>query len=202
MGGCSAAETKGLAEDGAELGVEDGVDEGVEGAVDVAQPGDRADQPRRHSAGGTQRPGDVHHKEGGPAHQEGPWRAEGAVSQGPCGALGPWAPSPPEGPATFHSAHQPQGRHPPTTTGRTLMALRSRPVILARLLLLACSGGSAGMASGASGGATASRGRRASGFSTGSGGGGPGPLGRRGARPCSLARRAASQRRRPRKVAQ
>lgn len=91
------------------------------------------------------------------------------------------------------------------------MALRSRPVILARLLLLPCSGGSAGMASGgavasgvgmASGGATASGGGMASGVSTASGGGGPGPLGRRGARPCSLARRAASQRRRPRNVAQ
>lgn len=79
------------------------------------------------------------------------------------------------------------------------MALRSLPVILARLLLGACSGGSAGTASG---GATASWGLTASGISPTSGGGGPGPLGRRGARQCSLAWRAASQRRRPRNVAQ
>lgn len=76
------------------------------------------------------------------------------------------------------------------------MALRSRPVILARLSSLAGGAGSAGVASGVG---TASG---LSGVSTASGGGGPGPLGRRGRRPCSLVRRAASQRRRPRNVAQ
>lgn len=53
-----------------ELGVEDSVDDRVDGAVDVAQPGDSAHQPRWDVARRAQGSGGVDHEEWRPAEKE------------------------------------------------------------------------------------------------------------------------------------
>lgn len=66
----SAAAAEEFLEEFLELGVEDGVNDGVECAVDVAQPGDGAHQPRRDVARQTHGSRRVDHEERSPAEQE------------------------------------------------------------------------------------------------------------------------------------